>query len=137
MLINRLFVILAMMVYLPFNVYAKSVVITHDKNLQASKWCEGAIEWYEVDQHGQLYVNGTWNGPGDTGQLICNVDGSWGGINASTCKAWVLTFQSAFFAKKHVKLKYLDLIKVNEGCETLGAWSAVGKAPDRIRVLNE
>ena len=98
--------------------------------IAATQYCIGYIDDWEVSRFGVLYIDGDWNGAVDA-QGLCNLDGSWDGVTAEACKAWMLAIQDA--AKNHikVKLKYKDA----ESClsSDIGTFSN-SKTPEYIKV---
>lgn len=97
-------------------------------------YCIGNIDDWEVAKWGTLYIDGTWNGSGNS-QTLCALDGSWKDVTTEACKAWMLTVQEAAKTSTKVKLKYEGVAGCKEA--DLGKYSTTIAPPQYIKVYGK
>lgn len=84
-------------------------------------FCKGTITDVWVDEHGRLYINGSWRS-GHT--QVCDIDSNWNGVSLEVCKAWLSISTAAQVSKAAVVVRYDD--GDAESCSTLETY---GNAP--------
>ncbi len=90
--------------------------------------CHGKIDDYDVAKSQRIYIDGEWNADD---QLLCSLDGSFGGVSSDVCKAWLFSIQDAKSRDAEVQLKYYSDI---DSCAELPTWKDIDIAPEYIRV---
>lgn len=86
----------------------------------AGKWCNGTIDNSYIEHSGNVFIIGSWRGEHTK---VCNLNSTWKGITASTCKTWVGYIQLALVSRAPVTMHYSDI----SSCSSIGPYGSAEK----------
>lgn len=94
---------------------------------QATIWCTGTVASVFTRDSGEVVAMLSYRG---ADLSLCAVSGTWNGISAATCNAWLATLQSALMTGRLVELAY----ETTATCATLPTYTAA-PPPLFVRLL--
>lgn len=80
-----------------------AIAVFSAASIASAEYCSGKIIALYVERDGGLVIHGDWQ---TSYTAICDVDSTWKGVSASTCKAWLTVVTTAKVSNNDVVLKY-------------------------------